>query len=249
MPAYPPELRNPLVQLQHWGHIRYQAAWDRQKALLKEIVDVKVANRTSDDHKPTPNYLVFNEHHPVFTLGKSGDLTNLLISEEELKRRDIDYYHIERGGDITYHGPGQLTGYLLWDLENFATDLHWFLRNLEEVFIQVCEAHGLVAGRVEGLTGVWIDPESPDPRKICAIGIKCSRWVTMHGFAFNLNTDLSFFESIVPCGITDKGVTSLARELGHEVDYAALSAQTAEALQRVFGFEWAPEAVHAQEGA
>lgn len=233
--------RNTAVRFEDWGSIDYQAAWDRQKAYLKTAVDLKVANRLRppESQELTPNVLVFCEHPPVYTLGKSGKAAHLLLSESELRENGIAYYPIERGGDITYHGPGQLTGYPIFDLENFATDLGLYLRKLEEAFIRVCQLHyALEAGRIEGLTGVWINPQSEAPRKICALGLKCSRWVTMHGFAFNVNTDLSYFSHIVPCGIADKGVTSLQAELGHPVDMAVVKAQVRDALAEVFGFTW-----------
>jgi lipoyl(octanoyl) transferase len=216
-PMHPPQLRNPVIHLQDWGFTDYADAWERQKQVLAESVAIKTENRALplEAQHQTQNLLVFNTHNPVYTLGKSGKAGHLLLTEDELRARGIAYFPIERGGDITYHGPGQLTGYLIFDLENFFTDLGRFIRSIEEAVIRTLSDYGLEGGRIDGLSGVWLHIDTPFPRKICAIGIKCSRWVSMHGFAFNLNTDLSYFGHIVPCGINpeEKGVTSLAAEL------------------------------------
>jgi lipoyl(octanoyl) transferase len=231
----------PVVHFHDWGLTRYQDAWDRQEALLQEGVLIKTNNRKfPDDPARTPaNHLVFCEHPHVYTLGKSGSMDNLLLNEQQLAERQIDFHKINRGGDITYHGPGQIVGYPIFDLEQFRPDIHEYLRKLEEACILTLAEYGILGGRIEGLTGVWIDTEGSDPRKIMAIGVRCSRWITMHGFAFNVNSDLSLFKNIIPCGIDDKGVTSLAAELGHQADFALVKQQMKHHLQEMFGFAWA----------
>lgn len=199
------------------GLVDYQACWDHQEQLFAESVATKIARRNGEDLPLPINHLLFVEHPPVFTLGKSGDEAHLLLNQSELATNGFQYYKINRGGDITYHGPGQLVGYPIFDLDQFFTDIHRYLRTLEEAVILVLAEYKITAGRIEGLTGVWIDGDQ-NPRKICAMGVKCSRWVTMHGFAFNVNSNLDHFNYIVPCGIDDKAVTSLASELGYEVD-------------------------------
>jgi lipoyl(octanoyl) transferase len=209
----------PEVIFKDLGSIDYKSAWDYQEKLFKQTIDTKVHNRNSKTIVPTKNYFLFCEHPHVYTLGKTGNSTHLLINKDELKKRQATYYEINRGGDITYHGPGQIVGYPILDLDNFFTDIHRYLRYLEEIIILTLAEYNIVAGRYEGYTGVWIDAENPlKARKICAMGVRCSRWVTMHGFAFNINTDLSYFNHIVPCGINDKKVTSLKQELGREVN-------------------------------
>lgn len=217
---------NKEVEVRRVGLIDYKTAWDEQERLFAAIVDQKLTNRTSprEEQLPTPNYLLFCEHPPVYTLGTSGHVENLLIDEARLTAElGATFFKIRRGGDITYHGPGQLIGYPILDLDNFFTDIHRYMRLLEESIILTLADYGLRAGRIDGLTGVWLGhdngekPASGPARKICAMGVKASRWVTMHGFALNVNTDLRYFNHIVPCGITDKAVTSLAAELGHEV--------------------------------
>ncbi|BDD10401.1 octanoyltransferase [Fulvitalea axinellae] len=212
---------NKRVKFLEWGTVDYKQAWDRQEELFKGIVDVKIANRKKEekDQELTENFLIFCNHPHVYTLGKSGDAGNLLMTESMLKMRGIDYYHINRGGDITYHGPGQIVGYPILDLENFFTDIHKYMRFLEDGVIRTLADYGIEAGRIEGLTGVWLDFEKKiRPRKICAMGVKTSRWVSMHGLALNVNTELSYFNNIVPCGITDKEVTSMNAELGRDLD-------------------------------
>lgn len=204
------------------GILGYREAWDLQERALQKTLQIKSLQRQSSDpssiHTATSNQLFFVEHPPVFTLGKSGDDKNLLIDEAELSDRSIEYYHTNRGGDITFHGPGQIVCYPIFDLENFFTDIGKYLRNLEEVIILTMQDYGLVGQRSPGETGVWMDVGvAGKARKICAIGVRCSRWVTMHGFAFNVNTDLSYFNHIIPCGISDKQVTSLEKELGETV--------------------------------
>ncbi|HRI28302.1 MAG TPA: lipoyl(octanoyl) transferase LipB [Chitinophagales bacterium] len=206
------------IQFLDWGNIPYKEAWDKQEALLKSIVDIKIANRKLEAHQTpqhTPNYLIFCSHPHVYTLGKTGSLTNLLLNTEQLQEQGIAFFHTNRGGDITYHGPEQVVGYPILDLENFFTDIHRYMRTLEEVIICTLADYGITAERLPGSTGVWLDAQIPHrARKICAMGVKASRWVTMHGWAFNVNTDLSYFNNIIPCGITDKAVTSLHLELG-----------------------------------
>jgi len=221
-------LQNKEVQIQHLGTMRYKAAWDYQDALFQGIIQQKIANRDIPVEKQslTPNYLLFCEHPHVYTLGKSGHLDNLLMSQAELANQNIDYFHINRGGDITYHGYGQVVGYPILDLDNFFTDIHKYLRLLEEMIILTLAEYGIRAGRIPQLTGVWIDYEEQiNPRKICAMGVRTSRWVTMHGFALNVNTDLNYFNNIVPCGITDKAVTSMEKELGYKVAMAEVEAK------------------------
>ncbi|MBK6753683.1 MAG: lipoyl(octanoyl) transferase LipB [Flavobacteriales bacterium] len=201
--------------------IDYAEAWDLQKRLFQGTIDRKLANRNlpEDQRTLTGDYLLFCEHPHVYTLGKSGKQSHLLLNEQDLREAGVQFFPIDRGGDITYHGPGQIVGYPIFDLDHHFTDIHRFLRTLEEAVIGTLEAFNIKAGRIEGLTGVWLDEKDPaKARKICAFGIRASRWVTMHGFAFNVNTDLSYFDHIVPCGIADKGVTCMAKELGGLVD-------------------------------
>lgn len=230
---------NKKVILQDWGLMEYQAAWDKQEEIFGQIVKQKTANRSLETPLPTPNYMVFTEHPHVYTLGKSGKEENLLLDEEGLKEKHASYHHINRGGDITYHGPGQIVGYPILDLDNFFTDIHRYLRTLEEVIILTLKDYGLKGDRYPGFTGVWLDPEDPfRARKICAMGVRASRWVTMHGFALNVNTDLSYFGNIVPCGIDDKGVTSLEKELGHPLDIAEVKEKIITHMAEQFGMEF-----------
>jgi lipoyl(octanoyl) transferase len=194
----------------------YKETWDFQETLFKEILDIKIANRRDGTTLETPNHLLFVEHPHVYTLGKSGDMENLLLNEKQLEAKGATFYKINRGGDITYHGPGQLVGYPILDLENFFTDIHKYLRLLEEVIILTMADYGLKGTRSEGETGVWLDVGTPFARKICAMGVRASRWVTMHGLAFNVNANLGYFDNIIPCGIRDKAVTSLNVEMGVE---------------------------------
>jgi lipoyl(octanoyl) transferase len=211
-------MQNKAVLFEDWGLLDYQQAWDRQETIFSSIVSQKIENRQAVETLPTNNYLVFVEHPNVYTLGKSGKPENLLLDETELRIKQASYYKINRGGDITYHGPGQIVGYPILDLDNFFTDIHLYLRTLEEAVILTLGDYGIPAGRYPGYTGVWLDADNEKARKICALGVRCSRWVTMHGFAFNVNTDLDYFNNIVPCGIDDKDVTSMKRELGRELD-------------------------------
>lgn len=209
---------NKKVIFQDLGRKDYKETWDFQEHVFKSILDTKIKNRREDAGLETENHLIFVEHDHVYTLGKSGDEENLLANKELLQNIGATYYKINRGGDITYHGPGQITGYPILDLENFFTDIHKYLRLLEELFIKILADYDLKGERSPGETGVWLDVGTPFARKICALGVRASRWVTMHGFAFNVNTDLGYFDHIIPCGIQDKAVTSLASELKREVD-------------------------------
>lgn len=222
------------------GQIDYQQAWDYQTNLFQSILDVKSQNRSLpvSEQQTTKNYLLFCEHPHVFTLGKSGDEKNLLVKKEELHTIEATYYHINRGGDITYHGPGQIVVYPIIDMENFFTDIHKYMRLLEESVIQTLAQFNIMAGRISGLTGVWIDFEDENKaRKICALGVKTSRWVTLHGLAFNVNTDLNYFKYIVPCGIEDKAVTSLEKELGKQLDLELVKSILKNKLSGLFEME------------
>jgi lipoyl(octanoyl) transferase len=214
---------NKEVEFINWGLLDYQAAWDQQEAVFGNIVALKTQNRTNGTAIATPNYLIFCEHPHVYTLGKSGKPENLLLTEQGLIEKQATYHKINRGGDITYHGPGQIVGYPILDLDNFFTDIHLYLRTLEEAVILTLKDYDIQAGRYPGFTGVWLDADNDKARKICALGVRCSRWVTMHGFAFNVNTDLDYFKNIVPCGIDDKDVTSMQRELGESLDMEEVS--------------------------
>ena len=205
---------NKIIKLKELGLKDYKQTWEYQEQLFRGILDRKIRNRRGNTSEETPNYLLFVEHPHVYTLGKSGDIKNLLINEEQLRKKNAAFYKINRGGDITYHGPGQIVGYPILDLENFFSDIHKYLRLLEEMVILTLAEYGIKAGRSNGETGVWLDAGTPFARKICAMGVRASRWVTMHGFAFNVNSDLGYFDNIVPCGIEGKSVTSLHVELG-----------------------------------
>ncbi|KEO72834.1 lipoyl(octanoyl) transferase LipB [Anditalea andensis] len=234
------KFKNKKVKFIDLGLKDYQDTWAYQEALFAETVSTKIENRKipEESHKNTDNYLLFVEHPHVYTLGKSGDTTHLLLDTEGLKEKNATFYKTNRGGDITYHGPGQLVGYPLLDLDNFFTDIHRYLRLLEESIILTLKDYGIDGGRIDGLTGVWIDHiEKKNPRKICALGVKSSRWVTMHGFAFNLNVDLSYFNNIIPCGISDKAVTSLQQELGEEVDMEIAKIRVKKHLAELFEME------------
>lgn len=208
---------NKEIKLIDLGEKDYKETWDYQEEVFQSILATKVKNRREGTNDPTDNYFIFVEHPHVYTLGKSGDIHNMLLNDEQLKEKGATFYKINRGGDITYHGPGQVVGYPIIDLENFFTDIHKYLRLLEETIILVLKDYGIEAGRSDGETGVWLGVGTPFARKICAMGVRASRWVTMHGFAFNVNADLGYFDNIIPCGIKGKGVTSLQVELG--VDY------------------------------
>jgi lipoyl(octanoyl) transferase len=225
------------VEFRDLGSMDYQEAWTYQETLFADIVAQKIQNRNlpEEEQATTPNYLLFVEHPHVYTLGKSGKPEHLLLDDLGLVNHQATYYKINRGGDITYHGPGQLVGYPILDLDHFFTDIHRYLRYLEEAIILTLAEYGVSAGRIEGLTGVWLDHDTlKNPRKICALGVKSSRWVTMHGFAFNVNVDLSYFGHIVPCGIDDKAVTSLHLELGRQVDVQEVKEKVKKHLAALF---------------
>lgn len=231
---------NKKTQFRHLGLIDYKEAWNYQEELFKDTVDLKIENRKlpEEAYQPTSNYLLFCHHPHVYTLGKSGDDKNLLLNEVQLKQKDAEFYKINRGGDITYHGPGQIVGYPILDLDNFFTDIHKYLRYLEEAVIRTLAEYGIDSGRIDGLTGVWLDVDDPGKaRKICALGVKTSRWVTMHGFAFNVNSDLDYFNNIIPCGIDDKAVTSMHVELNRHLDMQEVESHLKRHLSEIFEME------------
>jgi lipoyl(octanoyl) transferase len=231
-------MKNTAVEFQDWGLLDYQLAWEKQEQIFAQTIAIKTKNRNEPGQQmTTPNYLCFVEHPHVYTLGKSGKPENLLLNEQGLIDKNATYYKINRGGDITYHGPGQIVGYPILDLDHFFTDIHLYLRTLEEAVILTLKDYGIAAGRYPGFTGVWIDADNHKARKICAMGVRCSRWVTMHGFAFNVNTDLAYFKNIVPCGIDDKDVTSMERELGKSVDIAAVKTILKNHIAQLFGMQ------------
>lgn len=226
---------NKTITIQDLGHKDYKETWDYQEALFKSVVDAKIKNKREDTNIKTSNYFLFVEHSHVYTLGKSGHLENLLLNEEQLSRKGASFYKINRGGDITYHGPGQIVGYPILDLENFFTDIHKYLRLLEEMIILTLAEYGVEGQRSAGETGVWLGVGTPFARKICAMGVRASRWVTMHGFALNANADLGYFDNIIPCGIRGKAVTSLNVELGvDKVDETELKAKLLKHFMALF---------------
>ena len=227
------------VELEDLGLINYKQCWDYQTKLFDATVQLKIQNRKFPDNSvSTKNHLIFCEHPHVYTLGKSGDLKNLLIDGQKRKEKNISFYKINRGGDITYHGPGQLVVYPILDLDYFFSDIHKYLRLLEETVILTLQDYGIVGQRLEGFTGVWVDDKKETPRKICAIGVKCSRWVTMHGIGFNINSNLDYFKHIVPCGIEDKSVTSLQKETNQEIDMEELKIRFKKNFKILFGINW-----------
>ncbi len=226
-----------VVQFQDLGKMEYRQAWDLQEKLLKQALASKAAGQ------PTSHHLLLVEHPPVYTLGKSGKMEHVLIDQQEMQKRQIGFYHSNRGGDITFHGPGQIVGYPIFDLECFYTDIGRYLRELEEVIILTLADYGLVGQRSKGETGVWLDPESPlQARKICAMGVRCSRWVTMHGFALNVHPDLSYFDNIVPCGIANKSVTSMQRETALAIDMEQVKQKLLHHFEAVFDISIAASA-------
>ncbi|PQJ12940.1 lipoyl(octanoyl) transferase [Flavipsychrobacter stenotrophus] len=231
------------ILFQDLGNVAYDTAWDYQEQLMKVSLDAKAQWYNTPELErlkgpDTVHHLLFCEHPHVYTIGKSGHMENLLVNNAMLKELNVSFFKTNRGGDITYHGPGQIVGYPILDLERFFTDLGRYMRNLEEVMIRVLATYGIVAGRLPGSTGVWLDADVPGKaRKICAMGVKCSRWVTIHGFALNVNTDLNYFNYIVPCGITDKSVTSLQKELGRPVDEQEVKEKLVYEFGQVFGAE------------
>ena len=237
---------NKKVILENLGYKDYKETWDYQEQLFQDIVDTKIANRRNGTELETPNYFLFVEHPHVYTLGKSGDMNNLLVDEKVLEEKQAAFYKINRGGDITYHGPGQVVGYPILDLDNFFTDIHKYLRFLEEMVILTLDEYGLKGERSKGETGVWLDVGTPFARKICAMGVRASRWVTMHGFALNVNTDLGYFDLMIPCGIKDKAVTSLNVELGRkEVDMGEVQLKLLKHFQALFEAKFLKERTEA----
>ncbi len=238
-------MKNKKVAVQNWGLIDYKEAWDKQQALFDGTVKQKMILREKalaatggdDIEDITPNYLIFCQHPHVYTLGNSGHPENLLLDDASLKAKDATYYKINRGGDITYHGPGQIVCYPILDLDNFFTDIHLYLRKLEEAVILTLADYGLTAGRYTGYTGVWFDADNARARKICAMGVRCSRWVTMHGLALNVNADLNYFKNIVPCGIDDKAVTTMQNELGKVVDVDEVQTKLQQHIAEQFDME------------
>ena len=229
------------VKYKDLGLIDYKEAWDLQQGIFDDLAAQKFKNRSLPDEEQTPllSRLFFCEHPHVYTLGKSGEMDHLLLDEEGLNQKDISFYKINRGGDITYHGPGQIVGYPIFDLEQIFTDIGKYLRYLEEAMIRMLAEYGIKGERYEGLTGVWLDPDDPiKARKICAMGVKISRWVTMHGFALNVNSDVSYFGNIVPCGIQDKGVTTMEKELGGPQDMDEVKGKILHHMQELFDIEW-----------
>ena len=229
---------NKIVKFIKLGHIDYKEAWDQQEKIFNSIIETKINNRKTGDNNITDNYILSCSHPHVYTLGRSGNETNLLIDKEFVKKENLGFYKINRGGDITYHGPGQIVIYPIIDLENFFTDIHKYLRNLEEAVILTLKDLSIDSGRVEGLTGVWVNHLSKSPKKICAMGVKTSRWVTMHGLALNVNTELKYFENIIPCGIQGKDVTSIKKEIGKKFDMEVLEKNLLRNLSKVFEFNF-----------
>ena len=226
------------VSFHDLGLIEYETCWNHQEALFKENVEAKLRNRKFGEHNPTHNHLLFCEHPHVYTLGKSGNAENLLINELALQDKKATFFKIDRGGDITYHGPGQLVVYPILDLDHFFTDIHKYLRFLEEAVILTLKDLGIDSGRIEGLTGVWVDHHDENAaKKICALGVRCSRWVTMHGLALNVNPDLNYFKDIIPCGITDKAVTSIQAELTEPISITHVKELMLKHLKNLFDFE------------
>ncbi len=229
---------NKEVFLKDLGSLAYQDAWDYQDQLFQGIIDIKVANRKNNTENKTPNYLLFVSHPHVYTLGKSGDFSHLLLNEKQLEEKGASFYKSNRGGDITYHGPGQIVGYPIFDLENFFTDIHKYLRFLEEAIILTLKEYNLHGERSDGETGVWFDVGTPFARKICALGVRSSRWVSMHGFALNVNTNLGYFDNIIPCGIRGKAVTSMQAELGEKIDEQEVKTKITQHLSDLFEIEF-----------
>jgi len=225
------------VKLHQLGLKDYKETWDYQENLFQEIIDIKVKNRKNNTSKPTKNHFIFVEHPHVYTLGKSGNMDNLLLNENQLKEKGATFYKINRGGDITYHGPGQLVGYPILDLDNFFTDIHKYLRFLEEIIIKTLAEYGIKSERSDGETGVWLDVGTPFARKICAMGVRTSRWVTMHGFALNVNANLGYFDNIIPCGIKGKAVTSMEAELNRKIDMEEVQQKILKHFSQMFEIE------------
>ena len=230
-------MKNKSIKVEDWGLLPYKEAWQRQEDFFSQIIANKIENRKLNRPFPTDNFFFLVAHPPVFTIGKSGKLEHLLIGEKQLQTKGISFFKTNRGGDMTFHGPGQIVGYPILDLDNFFTDIHKYLRFLEEVIIKTLADYGIVGCRSDQETGVWLDLNTPFARKICAMGVRASRWVTMHGFALNINTDLSYFDYIIPCGVQGKGVTSLAKELKKEVDEEEVKVRILKYFTEVFEAE------------
>ncbi len=228
------------ITLKDLGLKDYNNVWKYQNELFQKVIDIKLANRERENQEPTPNYFLFTEHPHVYTLGKSGNMNNLLLSEAQLKEKGITFFKSNRGGDITYHGPGQIIGYPIIDLDNFFPDIHLYMRKLEEVIILTIAEYGLKGERSKGETGVWLDVGTPFARKICALGVRTSRWVTMHGFALNVTTDLGYFDHIIPCGIKGKAVTSIKAELGKTIPQEEIKLKIINHFSKVFKAEFTP---------
>ena len=230
-------MKNNEILVKDLGVLSYDKSWENQKRIFDNIVSQKINNRTLKKKIKTENHLLIVEHKPIYTIGKSGEISNLLLDDQELKLKGIDFKKINRGGDITFHGLGQIVGYPILDLDNFFTDIGLYLRTLEEVIISTIDFFGIKGFRIDGETGVWVKDESNSLKKICAFGIKASRWVTMHGFALNVNTDLTYFDNIVPCGISDKGVTSLQEILNQKIAPKTVKEKLYENIARLFNAE------------
>lgn len=228
------------IALKDLGLKDYKEVWEYQNKLFQKVIDIKLANREREKQEPTPNYFLFTEHPHVYTLGKSGNMNNLLLSEDQLKEKGITFFKSNRGGDITYHGPGQIIGYPIIDLDNFFPDIHLYMRKLEEVIILTIADYGLKGERSKGETGVWLDVGTPFARKICALGVRTSRWVTMHGFALNITTNLGYFDHIIPCGIKGKAVTSMKAELGKTISQKEIKLKILHHFSKVFKAEFIP---------
>ena len=226
--------KNRQVIVENWGVQSYKDAWEKQEKILQSIIDVKKNNRNDRSNLETPNYLIFLEHKPVFTIGKSGNFNNLLVNDFELSKKNIELVKTNRGGDITFHGPGQLVIYPILDLENFFTDIHKYLRSLEDVVISSLMEFNIDAKRSPGETGVWINTDTSFPEKICAMGVRASRWVTMHGLALNINTDLSYFNKIIPCGIEGKGITSMQKVLNKKISIEKVKSAIKSHFEEIF---------------
>ena len=211
-------MKNKKIILRDIGKSSFSDAWEYQEDIFKKIIDQKIKNRSNENKMETNNFLIVTEHDPVYTIGKSGDISNLLLNDDEMKKQGIEFYKINRGGDITYHGPGQIMGYPIIDLDNFFTDINFYLRKLEEVIINTLESYDLEGFTIKGETGVWVKDNNGLSKKVCAFGIRASRWVTMHGFSFNVNPELNYFKNIIPCGITDKGVTSVSELINRNIE-------------------------------
>ena len=228
---------NKNVKYKSLGLINYEESWKKQESIFNKIIDTKIKNRNLQKEIKTDNYILTCSHPHVYTLGKSGNEKNLLIDKDIIEKENLEFFKINRGGDITYHGPGQIVIYPILDLENFFTDIHKYLRSLEEAVILTLKEYNIESGRIKDYTGVWIDIKSDNPRKICALGVKTSRWVTMHGLALNVNTDLNFFKNIIPCGINDKEVTSISKEVGRDIKIKDVEKKLLNNLSKVFEFK------------